>query len=109
MPYLPILDVLKAYFEIEEEDREAAIKEKIGEKFFNLDREAEIVPPALHEVLSLKVEDEKYALRFQYARKKGLHVPKSYEVFVQPSDPTRAPVHGVVEYELKRAKVSLPR
>ena len=59
--------------------------------------------------MNREVEDEKYALRFQYARKKGLHVPKSYEVFVQPSDPTRAPVHGVVEYELKRAKVSLPR
>ncbi|KPK21204.1 MAG: guanylate cyclase [Nitrospira bacterium SG8_3] len=60
MPYLPILDVLKGYFGIEEEDREATIKKKLRNRFFELDEKAEVVPPALHEVLSLKVQDEKY-------------------------------------------------
>jgi class 3 adenylate cyclase/tetratricopeptide (TPR) repeat protein len=60
MPYLPVLDVLKAYFEVEEEDREATIKGKLRERLRELDEEADVVPPALHEVLSLKVEDEKY-------------------------------------------------
>ncbi len=60
MPYLPILDVLKVYFEVEEEDREATIKEKVRDRLLQLDEEAEVVPPALHEVLSLKVEDERY-------------------------------------------------
>ena len=60
MPYLPILDVLKAYFDIEEEDRETTIKEKVRERLQELDESIEVVPPALHEVLSLKVEDEKY-------------------------------------------------
>jgi len=60
MPYLPILDVLKGYFEIEDEDREATIKKKVRNRFVELDEKAEGVPPALHEVLSLKVEDEKY-------------------------------------------------
>jgi tetratricopeptide (TPR) repeat protein len=60
MPYLPVLDVLKAYLEIDEEDKEATIKEKLRERIQQLDEEAEVVPPALHEVLSLTVEDEKY-------------------------------------------------
>jgi class 3 adenylate cyclase/tetratricopeptide (TPR) repeat protein len=60
MPYLPILDVLKTYFDVEEEDREPTIKEKLQERLRELDEKAEVVPPALQEVLSLKVEDEKY-------------------------------------------------
>jgi class 3 adenylate cyclase/tetratricopeptide (TPR) repeat protein len=60
MPYLPILDVIKAYFDVEEDDREATIKEKVRKKLKDLDEEAGIVPPALHEVLTLKVEDDKY-------------------------------------------------
>jgi len=60
MPYLPILDVLKGYFDIEEGDREPAIKKKLREKLRQLDEKAEVVPPALHEVLSLKVEDDRY-------------------------------------------------
>ena len=60
MPYLPILDLLKGYFDIEEGDREPAIKKKIRERLRQLDEKLEVVPPALHEVLSLKVEDDKY-------------------------------------------------
>ncbi len=59
MPYLPILDVLKAYFDIEEEDREAT-KKKVREKLRELEDNAAIVPAALCEVLSLEVEDEQY-------------------------------------------------
>ena len=60
MPYLPILDVLKAYFDIGEDDREATIKKKLRERLKGLDESLEVIPPALHEVLSLKVEDEQY-------------------------------------------------
>jgi predicted ATPase len=60
IPYLPILDVLKGYFDIKEGDREATIKKKVRDRFIELDEKAEVTPPALHEVLSLKVEDEKY-------------------------------------------------
>ena len=60
MPYLPILDVLKGYFDIEEGDREPAIKKKIRERLRELNDKLDVVPPALHEVLSLKVEDDKY-------------------------------------------------
>ena len=60
MPYLPVLDVLKGYFGIEEEDRETTIKEKVRERLREVDDKVEVVPPAFHEALSLKVEDEKY-------------------------------------------------
>jgi len=60
MPYLPVLDFLKDYFDIEEDDREATINKKVQESLRKLDENMEVVPPALHEVLSLKVEDEKY-------------------------------------------------
>jgi predicted ATPase len=60
IPYLPILDVLKGYFQIEDEDREATIKKKVRNTFMGLDEKVEVVPPALHEVLSLRVDDEKY-------------------------------------------------
>jgi len=60
MPYLPILGVLKGYFDIEEEDREPTIKKKLRNRLQELDKKAEVVPPALYEVLSLKVEDQKY-------------------------------------------------
>ena len=60
MPYLPVLDFLKGYFDIEEDDSEATIKKKLRDRLLELDEKAEVVPPALHEFLSLKVEDEKY-------------------------------------------------
>ncbi len=58
--YLPILDMLKAYFGIEEHSSESTIKERIEARMCGTDGEPRPVPPALHELLSLKVDDEKY-------------------------------------------------
>ena len=60
MPYLPVLDVLKGYFGIKDETLESCIKEKVRECMCRLDEELLDVPACLQEVLSLKVEDEKY-------------------------------------------------
>jgi len=60
MAYLPILDILKAYFGIEEEVPESIIKERIEVRLRGTEGQPRSVPPALHELLSLKVEDEKY-------------------------------------------------
>jgi tetratricopeptide (TPR) repeat protein len=60
MPYLPILDVLKGLFEITEGDLEASIKEKVQGCMCRLDADLIDVPACLHELMSLKVEDEKY-------------------------------------------------
>jgi len=60
MPYLPFLDVLRSYFDIEEGDREFIIKKKMAEKAGQLDEKLKGVLPPLQDILSLKVEDEEY-------------------------------------------------
>ena len=60
MPYLPILDVLRSYFEIKEADREFIIKKKMLEKVVKLDEKLKSALPSFQEILSLKVEDQTY-------------------------------------------------
>jgi class 3 adenylate cyclase/ribosomal protein L40E len=60
MAYLPILDILRSYFDIREGDREFNIKKKIEEKIIHLDERLKTVLSPFHELLSLKVEDETY-------------------------------------------------
>jgi class 3 adenylate cyclase/tetratricopeptide (TPR) repeat protein len=60
MAYLPILDILKSYFEIKEEDREPIIKKKLGAKILYLDEKLRGVIPPFQELLSLKVEDGEF-------------------------------------------------
>jgi class 3 adenylate cyclase len=60
MAYLPILDILRSYFEIKEGDQEYRIKKNMEEKILQLDEKLESVLPPFHELLSLKVEDEAY-------------------------------------------------
>jgi len=58
MIYLPILDILRSYFEIKEGDREFIIKKKMEEKILDLDEKLKSVLPPFQELLSLKVDDE---------------------------------------------------
>jgi class 3 adenylate cyclase/tetratricopeptide (TPR) repeat protein len=60
MPYLPILDILRVYFNIEEGERELSIKLKIRDKIMQLDEKLKDILPPLHEVLSLKVDNKEY-------------------------------------------------
>jgi predicted ATPase/class 3 adenylate cyclase len=60
MAYLPILDILKSYFDIKEEDREFVIKKKMGEKVLQLDEKLQSALPPFEDLLSLKVDDEEY-------------------------------------------------
>jgi len=60
MPYLPILDMLKAYFQIQEEDREYMVKRKVREGLSRLDEKLLGSLAPFHELLSVQVEDEKY-------------------------------------------------
>ena len=60
MAYLPLLDILRACFGITEGEREFLIKKKVAEKIAQLDDKLEAILPPLHEILSLKVEDEEY-------------------------------------------------
>jgi len=60
MAYLPFLDILRSYFDIKEGEREFVIKKKMAEKITQIDENLEGILPPLHEILSLKVEDEEY-------------------------------------------------
>jgi class 3 adenylate cyclase/tetratricopeptide (TPR) repeat protein len=59
-PYLPILDILKSHFDIQEEDREYMIKKKVRERLSRLDEKLLASLPFFHELLSVPVEDEKH-------------------------------------------------
>jgi class 3 adenylate cyclase/tetratricopeptide (TPR) repeat protein len=60
MAYLPILDILKSYFEIKEGDREFIIKKKMEEKILALDEKLKDSIPPFQALLSLKVGDEEF-------------------------------------------------
>lgn len=69
MAYLPILDILKSYFQIGKGELEREIRKKLKEKIFDLDEDLKGIFSPLQELLSLKVEDEKY-LRLQPMQKR---------------------------------------
>ena len=60
MAYLPVLDILRSYFEIKEGDREFVIKKKMEEKILELDETLKDILPPFQELLSLKVDDEAF-------------------------------------------------
>jgi class 3 adenylate cyclase/tetratricopeptide (TPR) repeat protein len=60
MAYLPILDILRSYFNLNETDRELIIKKKMKDKILQLDDKLEGVLPPFEDLLSLDVLDEAY-------------------------------------------------
>jgi class 3 adenylate cyclase/tetratricopeptide (TPR) repeat protein len=60
MAYLPILDILKSFFDIKEGDREYVIKKKMKEKILKCDEKVKGILSPLEDILSLKVMDEAY-------------------------------------------------
>ena len=61
MAYLPVLDILRSYFDIKEGDREFLIKKKMAEKILDLDEKLKGVIPPFQSLLSLKVDDEEFS------------------------------------------------
>ncbi|MFQ5828616.1 MAG: AAA family ATPase [Candidatus Methylomirabilia bacterium] len=57
-PYLPVLDILRANFQIEEEDHPFQIREKLREGTHRLDPALEGILPFLGELFTLPIEDE---------------------------------------------------
>jgi class 3 adenylate cyclase/tetratricopeptide (TPR) repeat protein len=60
MAYLPILHILRSYFDVGEGERESVIKKRIEGKITQLDEKLSDILPPLQEILSLTVEDEEY-------------------------------------------------
>lgn len=61
MAYLPVLDILRSYFDIKEGDREFLIKKKMEDKIIDLDVKLKNVIPPFQSLLSLKVDDEGFS------------------------------------------------
>jgi class 3 adenylate cyclase/predicted ATPase len=60
MAYLPILDIVRSYFEIKEGDREFIVRKKLKGRIFELEERFKNLLPPFQELLSLRVEDEAY-------------------------------------------------
>ncbi|MDR9459851.1 MAG: adenylate/guanylate cyclase domain-containing protein, partial [Dehalococcoidia bacterium] len=62
MAYLPLMDILRTYFDINEGEREFIVKKKMVDKITLLDVNLENILPSLHDILSLNVEDANYII-----------------------------------------------
>jgi len=58
--YLPVIELLRGYFQIEPRDDTRKIREKVTGKLFSLDRALEAALPALLALLDVPVEDESW-------------------------------------------------
>jgi len=58
--YLPIINILRAYFDIEEGEPQLLSQKKLKQRISQLDERLMAMLPPLQELLSLKVEDESY-------------------------------------------------
>ncbi len=85
MAYLPILDILRSYFDIKEGDIESGIKEKIQEKIHQLDERLKTVLPSFQEILSLTVDDGAY-LQLEISVKKIRTFEAIRDLFVRVSE-----------------------
>lgn len=60
MAYLPVIDILRSYFNVTEGMQEFVIKKTIGDDIRGLDPRLATIEAPIHELLSLRVEDESY-------------------------------------------------
>jgi class 3 adenylate cyclase len=84
MPYLPLLDILRAYFGIKEGEREFLIRKRLEEKTSAVDPKLKAILPPLQELLSLKVEDEAY-LRLDPQRKREKIIEATRDLLIRES------------------------
>jgi class 3 adenylate cyclase/tetratricopeptide (TPR) repeat protein len=76
--YLPVIDLLKAYFKIHERETHREIREKVTGKLLTLDRALEPTLPALLALLDVPVEDTRWqALDPAQRRQRTLDAVKS--------------------------------
>ena len=84
MAYLPIIDILRAYLDIKEEDQKHSIQKKMEVKISQLDGRLKSLFPPFQEILSLKVEDEGY-LKMDPGQKKERAFKAIRDLFVRES------------------------
>jgi class 3 adenylate cyclase/energy-coupling factor transporter ATP-binding protein EcfA2 len=84
MAYLPLLDILRSYFEIKEGEQEFPIKKKMKEKIFQVDEKLKTILPPFHELLSLKGEEEAY-LKLEPKQKREKIFEAMRDLFIRES------------------------
>jgi tetratricopeptide (TPR) repeat protein len=84
MAYLPILDILRSYFEIKEGEREFLINKKLKEKIVKLDEKLKTLLSPLQELLSLKVEDDSF-LKLEPKQKREKTFEALRDLFIRES------------------------
>lgn len=84
MPYLPVLEFLRSYFDIHEEDRESEIKTKLVNKLALLPDKLTSYLPSFQDVLSLSVDDEK-KLQIDPGEKKARLFEALRDLFISES------------------------
>ena len=57
---LPVIDLLRAYFQIDSGDDDRKIRERIGGKLLTLDKSLEPALPAFLALLDVTVDDEQW-------------------------------------------------
>ncbi|MBM3298607.1 MAG: hypothetical protein FJY85_01480, partial [Deltaproteobacteria bacterium] len=83
-PYLPFIDMLRCYFEIQETESAASIKRKLLSKLSRWEYGLEETLPPLQEILSLAVEDSSY-LNLETKRKRERSFEAIKRVFERQS------------------------
>jgi len=94
MAYLPLLDIVRSFFDIKEGDRERIIKKKIVEKTAVLDPGLNRRVPSIQDLLSLKVDDEAY-LRLEPQQRRERTFEAIRDLLIRKSQDT--PVVLVIE------------
>jgi len=69
IPYLPVLDILRSYFDIREEEREVPLKKRITKTMLDLEKNLEGAVAPICDLLSLRVEEKAY-LQLEPKKKK---------------------------------------
>jgi predicted ATPase len=72
-PYLPVIDLLKAYFQIDARDDGQKIREKVTGKLLTLDETLRLLLPALLALLDVPVEDRDWQALDPRERRRHTH------------------------------------
>lgn len=84
MPYLPLLGALRTYFNIDGREPESAAIHKMKATIEELDERLKTYLPPLQDILSFKVDDERY-LRLEPPRKKEQAFEALRNLFIRQS------------------------
>jgi predicted ATPase len=84
MPYLPLLDILRAYFDIQEGDRAFIRKKKITDTVLALEETLQYIIAPFQDLLSLPVDDEEY-LKLEPQHKRERTFEALRDLFVRES------------------------